>query len=245
MRLPGSRIVELTSAADPSDPRGGEGVAEIDLAALPLETITVTAAGRRWSILAALDQDRLLAAAGNLRVFPYGVLLWESALVLADVLAEEADCLTGRTLLELGAGTGLAGLAGAALGARVVQTDHSAEALALCRRNATANGIVGIERRFGNWTDWRDEARYDLVVGADVLYEPELFGDIAAVLAASVAPGGRVVLTDPGRTHTDRFIERLQGNGWEVTLAMRDCSALPPGAPGGSIPVRVIKAQQA
>ncbi len=213
------------------------------LAELPLEPLTLVAAGRSWILEAVRDQDRLLTAAEGLAIFPFGLLLWESAIVLADVLGERGS-LSGQSVLELGAGTGLAGLAAAGLGARVVQTDYSAEALALCRRNAAANGATGLTHRLDDWTDWRDTTRYDLVIGADILYEPALHDDIARVLDTTLKPGELAILTDPGRTHTAPFIRSLQSAGWEITRTERRVAALPPAQSGETVRVDVIVARK-
>jgi predicted nicotinamide N-methyase len=215
---------------------------------LPLETVVIETAGRTLTVQAVRDQDRLLAASADLPVFPFGLLLWESAVVLADVLSglrpghsETPDGIGGRTVLELGAGTGLVGLAAAALGAHVVQTDHSPEALALCRRNAKANGLTGIGHRLGDWRDWREAATFDIVVGADILYEPALHGDIVRVLEASVARDGYAILTDPERAHTAGFIAGLERSGWRVTPSSRRVPALPPSQPTDTVRVDVLE----
>jgi predicted nicotinamide N-methyase len=225
---------------------GGDGFVEAErgLAELPLETMGVTAGGRLWTLTAARDQDRLLEAAQSCAIFPFGLLLWESAIALSDVLAEEAAVLPGLEVLELGAGTGLAGLVAASLGARVVQTDYSPQALALCRRNAAANGIEGLAFQIGDWTKWPGTHRYRLVIGADVLYEPDLYEDLENVLRACVAPGGRLLLTDPGRIHANRFVDRLKRGGWDVAVGQRIIAALPPSAPGDTVAVNVISAKR-
>jgi predicted nicotinamide N-methyase len=211
---------------------------------LPLENVRVRAGGRAWDIAAVRDQDRLLAAAGDWTPFPYGVLLWESAVVLGDVLAE-AGLVRGGQVLELGAGTGLAGLVAAGEGARVVQTDHSFEALALCRRNVVANGVTGLEQRVGDWHAWSDDAAYDVVIGADILYESALYGDVLRVLEAAVRPGGLAILTDPGRTHVGRFIDDLRAAGWTVRVDRRTLGALPPCEAGAMVDIDVIEARRA
>ncbi len=210
---------------------------------LPLERMTVNAGGRGLTIEAVRDQDRLLAAAGSLAPFPYGVLLWESAIAMADAVAS-LPAIDGARLLELGAGCGLAGLVGALNGARVVQTDHSLEALALCRRNARALDIAGVQLGLGDWTKWDDRGAFDIVIGADILYEPELYGDILGVLDVTCRPGGHVLLTDPGRTHAGRFVECLRAENWDVTVAPRGIAALPPCATGASVRVDLISARR-
>jgi predicted nicotinamide N-methyase len=214
--------------------------ARLDL--LPLETMTIEIAGRAFAIEAVRDQDRLLAEAGTFRVFPFGLLLWESGVVMGDAVVESLSLSFPGAVLELGAGAGLGGIVAAAQGAGVTQTDYCVEALALCRRNVRANGVTGIEQRFGDWTDWRDVSRYDLVIGADILYEPALYGDILRVLECTMQPGGQAILTDPARTHAGRFVDDLRSAGWTVDVEARLVPALPPCQPLDRVRVDVIRA---
>lgn len=67
--------------------------------------------------------------------------VWPSAIILGRWMWRHASLLRGKTVLELGAGVGTAGLAAAACGAhRVVLTDINAFALTCARRNAACNG---------------------------------------------------------------------------------------------------------
>ncbi|MGE5265904.1 MAG: class I SAM-dependent methyltransferase [Deltaproteobacteria bacterium] len=217
--------------------------AERRLEALPLEILTVEAGGRSYRIEAVRDHERLLAAAGDCEPFPFGVLLWESAIVLGDVLAEGAS-MKDVSVLELGAGTGVAGLVAASLGAVVVQTDYSCEALALCRWNAAANGMSGIDVRWVDWRNWHGDDMFDVVIAADILYEPELYSDIAGVLETVVRPGGAVLMTDPGRIHAPRFWVELERAGWAVTAERRMVEGLPPNTSGKMIGIDVIRARR-
>ena len=152
--------------------------------------------------------------------------------------------MRGAEVLELGAGTGVGGIVAAGLGAHVVQTDHSLEALALCRRNALSNGITGLALRHGDWTDWTDGRAYDVVIGADILYEPALYGDVLQVLEVAVRPGGAALLTDPGRIHAGQFVGELRAAGFNVRIERRFVDALPPCAPGAKVSVDVIWARR-
>ncbi len=213
------------------------------LESLPLEQLSVLSGGRQLKIEAVRDQDRLLAVADQFARFPYGVLLWESAIVLGYVLADRG-LVRGVEVLELGAGAGLGGIVAAGMGARVVQTDHSMEALALCRRNARANGVTGITLRYADWTSWSGPETADLVIGADILYDPDRHDDVWRVVQATVRPQGSVVLTDPGRTHADRFVAGMKATGWDVRIERRGVPALPPCQPGDTVPIDVIVAQR-
>jgi predicted nicotinamide N-methyase len=217
--------------------------AERRLEALPLESMTVEAGGAVYRIATARDHERLLAAVGDCEPFPFGVLLWESAIVLADALAD-AGGLEGVSVLELGAGTGLAGLVAASLGGHVVQTDHSYEALALCRRNAALNNAVNTEVRWADWRNWHCDETYNLVIAADILYEPDLYGDILGVLERVVRPGGSALMTDPARIHAPRFLAALERAGWAIKAERRMVVGLPPNTAETMIGVDLIRAQR-
>lgn len=219
-------------------------VAETRLNDLPIERRRVEAGGKTWLLEAAYDQDRLLEGAERLAVFPFGLVLWEAALALADAIADRAAQLNRRRVLELGTGAGLAALAAAAAGAEVVATDHSAEALALARRNALGNGIGGITWRLADWRNWNDPSTYDVVLGADVLYERQQHGPVADVLSRSVGPGGMVLLADPGRLHVGQFIEGLRAQGWRCFYTERRVRALPPRSAVDTVPISLIELER-
>lgn len=197
------------------------------LDALPLARHHIDCGNFTLEIDAVRDQTALLAVADHFDVFPFGLLLWESAIALARRLACD-DALGGRRLLEIGAGTGLAGIAAARRGADVRQTDHLDAAIALCRHNAALNGLAGIDAATADWTQWHDDGRYDMIIGADVLYDRAAHAPVAAILARNLADGGRAVLADPGRMHTPLFVEAMRNAGWTVTTETIEIGAIVP-----------------
>ncbi|HEX3057545.1 MAG TPA: methyltransferase domain-containing protein [Gaiellaceae bacterium] len=136
---------------------------------------------------------------------PYWAELWPSGVALARVVAEQD--LAGARVLELGAGLGLPSLAAAVRGAQVLATDWAEEAVALLRENAAANGIALRAERV-RWDDpgpLLADAPWDVVLGADLLYE-----DRNATLLLELLPrlGGDVLLADPGRPAAAAFLAR-------------------------------------
>ncbi len=220
-----------TETAAPSNAR---------LAGVPLHRHELTAAGRRWQIDAVKDQDALLAAVEHFEAFPYGLLLWESAIVLADALTGLAP-LAGKIVLELGAGAGLVGLAARSMGAEVAQSDHAVEALELSRRNAALNYIDGLTQILADWNNWNDARRFDLVIGSDILYDGSAHAPIAKVLDATMVSGGMALLTDPGRTATPFFIRDMRAAGWHVDTQVRTVDALQPVRPGATVDVTLLE----
>jgi len=99
---------------------------------------------------------------------PYWSFCWASGLALAGWLAERPEWVRGRRVLDFGAGSGVAAIAAARLGAaEVVACDLDPLALAACRANAALNGV-----ELGYSTDFFAEAdRFELILVADVLYD--------------------------------------------------------------------------
>lgn len=216
--------------------------AERALAAVPLVATRVEIADRDWSILAVGDQQALLDAADGFAHVPYGLLLWESAVALARWIAARPGMIAGRQVMELGAGVGLAGLVAAACGGIVTQSDHEPAALALCSRNAARNGVAAPAVLLADWRAWPTDVRYDVVLGADVVYEREVHGVILDLAGRLVEPDGRLVLADPGRPHTLDVLAALEDRGWRGEVTTVPVAALTP-VPGGAQTVEVTIAE--
>jgi methyltransferase-like protein 23 len=196
-------------------------ILETTVGDVPLGECRVAVGGRELTVqyaaafVSAADEVRFLVErAGRL---PYGVTLWPSAIALAHEIATRTPEFAGRTVLEIGAGTGLPGIVAAASGAAVVQTDRQELALHLCKLNAEKNGIAGVEHRLADWTAWDDRRKYDWIIGADVLYAAEAHPVLRRIFEGNLAPGGRVLLADPFRATGMPLLEALETDGWKVT----------------------------
>lgn len=193
---------------------------------VPAHEYCVTLAGRGWSILhagALIDHDDEQRYLGMERARqPYGTILWPAAIALAhdiDIRAERnSDEFRACNVLELGAGTGLPGLITAALGASVIQTDRDELAMSICRANGERNGASGIEYRMADWSEWHDSARYQYILGADILYSPNAREHLLRIFDCNLAPGGRILLADPFRSASIRLLESMEQDGWRVAV---------------------------
>jgi predicted nicotinamide N-methyase len=137
---------------------------------------------------------------------PYWAELWPSGIALAEALPVRLD---GLDVIELGCGLGVPSLVAAARGARVTAVDWATEAVDLLRENAERNAI---ELRAVH-ADWSGvEGPFDLVLGADLLYE-ERNGD--ALLEALPVLAPRVLLADPGRSTARAFFDEARRD-WEI-----------------------------
>ena len=174
---------------------------------------------RRFRLLTPADPDAVLeehAAAGG---DPYWATLWPVAVTFAGRLLD-APFPAGTRALELGCGSALAGLAAAAGGAAVTATDVDPRAVALAAANGVANGLP----LTAEILDWfappalSAGERFDRVIGADLLYQPDLHAPLLNTLSATLADGGEAILADPGRTAAADFLHAAADAGWRVRL---------------------------
>ncbi|HET7572170.1 MAG TPA: methyltransferase domain-containing protein [Gaiellaceae bacterium] len=165
-------------------------------------------AGRTLALLRPPSADELIdeAAFDEEEFLPYWAELWPSGVALARFVA--ALEVTGRRVLELGCGLGLPSLAAALRGADAVATDWAADAVALLRENAARNGLaLRVERvRWDEPEPLLREAPWDLVLGADLLYEARNGEQLAELLPQL---GGEAFLAEPGRPHARPFLARF------------------------------------
>lgn len=178
---------------------------------------------RAWSFLhtgavvTPAEEQRFLEQEADR--LPYGVMLWPASIALAHELLARADELAGKRVLELGAGTGVPGLVAASLGAHVLQTDRSDVALHVSAMNAERNQVTRIERKLADWERFECEGPYDLILGSDVLYATTMHAHLRAICEAHLAPGGRVLFSDPFRAQSLPLLEAMAASGWRASLA--------------------------
>jgi predicted nicotinamide N-methyase len=196
-----------------------------------LARVGVKIGQREWAIWCVENQDMLLSFLSTEGDAPYGLLLWESAVALAHELEQRPELVAGRRVLELGAGVGLPGLVARRLGARVYQTDKAEDALRVAARNERENGLSGVERFLADWTHWTRADNYDVIIGADILYEAEMHNALASIVERSIAPRGTVLVADPGRPQAIAFLSKLEDKGIRFGLTVR---CVPPTCPLGS-----------
>src|SRR4051794_7683582 len=159
------------------------------------------------ALLRPRDSEALLReeAFEHEELLPYWAELWPSGVALARTL--DGRSLRGARTLELGCGLGAASIVAALQGGRVLATDWSAGAIVLTERNAERNGAKLRTARcaFADAPRLRGKHAWDLVLAGDVLYERRNVALLLDVLPRLLAPGGEVLLADPGRPGTPDF----------------------------------------
>jgi predicted nicotinamide N-methyase len=172
----------------------------------------------------AEEEDRLERASGKRAEsdqlqLPYWAELWDSALAIAQKMCRDCagDTAPGVSVLDLGCGMGLSGAVAARLGMHVLFADLEADALLFARLNSLADAGRVRTRRL----DWRHDRlaeSFDLIIGADILYERPQWDFLEPFWRAHLKPHGRVLLGEPGRQTGDGFIDWIRPRGWTLKL---------------------------
>ena len=161
---------------------------------------------------------------------PYGAVLWPASLTVASHLLEEDDLVRGKRMLELGAGTGLVSIAAALQGKAqsILATDYEQIPLQLLEyaaRNLNQEGSSSVTRsKVPLQTALFDFCDLslplppaDLVVAADVIYEPRTGRLLAHRVVEALALGCHVLIADsPGRAGRPAFLNELSKLGLEA-----------------------------
>mmetsp|Transcript_94734 Transcript_94734/g.173625 ORF Transcript_94734/g.173625 Transcript_94734/m.173625 type:complete len:492 (+) Transcript_94734:68-1543(+) len=159
-----------------------------------------------------------------------GHKIWDAGRLLSQILLSEYhDKLKDMRVLELGSGTGVAGLAAASAGAQVLLTDGSEGVLPLLQANVKANNfesqakvcqlLWGSEHQ----DTVRDSGPYDLIIGSDLLYTPEIFPQLLDSLEELCVPfHTEVLLTFPPRFTEDIFFEEAKERNFKFVRPITD-----------------------
>jgi predicted nicotinamide N-methyase len=149
---------------------------------------------------------------------PYWAELWDSALAVGEYLCANHSALsTQHSALDLGCGLGLAGTVAAALGHRVMLADMEPDALLFARLNC-APFAPRVRCRRVDWRRDRLNERFDLILGADVLYDKTQWEFLDAFWRAHLCGenGASVILGEPGRQTGDLFVNWIASRNWRL-----------------------------
>lgn len=139
---------------------------------------------------------------------PYWAYHWGGGLALARYVLDHPEAVAGKRVLDLGAGSGLVGIAALKSGAAsVLAADVDPYAMAALELNAAANGVV-IETRLGDLTQ-SEPPEADVVLVGDLFYTEDLAMNVTRFLDRCLAKGVDVRVGDPWRAFLPRARLRL------------------------------------
>ena len=138
---------------------------------------------------------------------PFWAAAWPGGQALARQVLDEPSLVIGRSVLDLGSGSGLVAVAAAMAGAAdVVASEVDPYGRTAVTVNAELNG-VGPVRVVGDLLGGAPPAA-DVVLAGDVCYDRAMTERVLPFLAAARAAGAEVLVGDPGRPYLPA--ERLE-----------------------------------
>jgi predicted nicotinamide N-methyase len=142
---------------------------------------------------------------------PWWAFAWAGGQALARHLLDHPALVAGRRVLDLGAGSGLAGIAAMRAGAaEALAADTDPFALAAIALNAEANAVALAAT--GRDLLAARPPGFDVVLVGDLFYERQLAEGVLGFIEAARAEGVAVFVGDPRRSYfpSDRFMEVAQ-----------------------------------
>jgi predicted nicotinamide N-methyase len=132
---------------------------------------------------------------------PYWAHYWAGGLALARYVLDNPAVVAGLRVLDLGAGSGLVGIAAAKAGAReVVAAEVDSYAVAALKLNMKLNR-ASISVVHGDLTDGDPPPDIDVILVGDLFYAPHLSERVTAFLDRCSNCGIRALIGDPWRAH--------------------------------------------
>jgi predicted nicotinamide N-methyase len=154
---------------------------------------------------------------------PFWAFAWPGGQALARYVLDHPDVVAGRAVLDLGAGSGIAGIAAAMAGATTVlasDLDPFAEA-AIALNAATNHVMVDVA---GDVLDGSGEGA-DVILAADVWYERTLADRALGLLRRAHDREARVLVGDLGRAFLPRpMLRELAAYDVPVLADLEDAS---------------------
>ncbi len=176
--------------------------------------------GRHFDWYRVANPDVLLQKAANNDerpaedLDPFWAATWRAAMGLDRWL--QSLNLRDVRVLELGCGSGQAGVGAAAQQAQVTMTDAVGLALMVARLNAwSLQDRIHFQRLRWN-LDRLNQAPFPVIIGSDLVYDPKLFALLDACARKHLADGGRMYLSEPHRHTGDRFSKWIREAGWQT-----------------------------
>lgn len=135
---------------------------------------------------------------------PYWAFAWAGGQALARYIIDNPGHVAGRSVLDLGTGSGLQAIAAMKAGAaHVLAADIDAIALAACDLNAKANGVA-FETTAQDLLAGPLTRRFDVILVGDLFYERQLADRVLALIEPAARAGSLILIGDPQRNYFPR-----------------------------------------
>ncbi|MHC1549214.1 class I SAM-dependent methyltransferase [Phyllobacterium sp. K27] len=134
---------------------------------------------------------------------PYWAYRWAGGTVLARYILDHPETVAGLRVLDLGAGSGIVGIAAAKAGATTVLcVDVDPHAAIVSRLNAAVNAVNIVPVCKDILDD--DPPETDIITVGDLFYDSAIAERVRAYLDRCIAANITIIVGDPGRAYLPR-----------------------------------------
>ncbi len=173
----------------------------------PLAPVPLAPTLRAWTAASELPVWQALEAAHGGRLGPpFYAVVWPGSQALAALILDGRIRVAGKTVADVGCGSGVTAVAAARMGAsRVLAVDVDPYAVEASLELAARHGVT-VEGRVGNPLE-EDALLHgvDVIVGGDVIYNAPTAALGKMTVALWQARGAAVFLADGGRPFFDAW----------------------------------------
>jgi len=142
--------------------------------------------------------------------------LWPASRVLANAVNQIE--ISDQRIVELGCGLGLPSLVLQHRGANITASDHHPLSESFLDYNAALNELPAIPYLDLPWANRENSLpRFDLIIGSDILYEPNHVQLLGGLIERIANPTAKVMVSCPGRGYRNKFSRSLIELGFELT----------------------------
>ncbi len=139
--------------------------------------------------------------------------VWPSGLILADIMSTYK--VDGLNVLEVGCGLGIASLIVNNRGAQHTASDYHPMAEGFLLENTRLNELPPMHFERCDWAESLPTmGLFDLIIGSDLLYEPNHPGLLSSFIDSHSSPLVQVIIIDPGRRQQGQFTQKMEHLGF-------------------------------
>ena len=165
-----------------------------------------------------------------------GAVVWDCGLILAKIIEHYLafdKYLNGKTVIDLGCGTGFCGILAQIYGAKKVVLTDIEEIVNVAKENVKvaleSNFITSDTDILCQTFDWAIEqdvhTRYDMIFASDCLYDTTYYTDLINSFKKLINANGIIIIVYKLR-HADReyeFFKDMERNGFSLSILTEDC----------------------
>ena len=142
----------------------------------------------------------------------FGVVWPASQVLAAEVSAAE---LTGKRVLEIGCGIGLASIVLHKMGVDITASDYHPRAQEFLNRNVLDNGLAPMKFQLIDFEQKNPLlGKFDLIIASDVLYQPQHAQNLSRFISAHSSDDVEINVVDPGRENRAKFTHHMIALGY-------------------------------